>query len=289
MYPATANEIIVDLYIVDSKGERRTVPFVHRIEMRGPKGEIVRFRSVFDDGAMVNMIDVKMWEKVKHHLTALASSSKVLRMANGQLVPSHGIWCGEVSVRGMAHAGAFEIFDSQGAWAVLFGKPLLWKFKMIHDYDTDEIMIKGKHVTMQNQYREPGGKLANLLAGLTCDIKQCLNKEFTPTSSPNLECPEVLKAQAMQRQTREEQVRWRADNGLPEKKMRAEQQLRKEIQIQRKKRRRRTKAVQGQPKEITCGENLGDDCKSPSRGVPAQIPCSEHNTEAETKFIKRSK
>ncbi|KAF8950516.1 hypothetical protein BDZ97DRAFT_1617781, partial [Flammula alnicola] len=101
VYLPVVNTTIVDLYIVGSES-KRSVPFVHGIELKGPQGEI---------------------------------------MADGRLVPSHGIWHGEVSVRGIAHVGTFEIFDSRGAWAVLFGKPLLQTFRMVHDYGVDEIMI----------------------------------------------------------------------------------------------------------------------------------------------------
>ena len=58
MYNKTKNSIVFDLYEVGSPREGGTsLPFVHRVELAGPKGEVVRFRSVFDDGALVNAID----------------------------------------------------------------------------------------------------------------------------------------------------------------------------------------------------------------------------------------
>lgn len=40
-------------------------PFVHGVKLHGPKGEIVRIKGVFDDGAMINAIDSGIFEKIK--------------------------------------------------------------------------------------------------------------------------------------------------------------------------------------------------------------------------------
>ena len=63
-------------------------------------------------------------------------------MANGTLVPSMGTWKGIVIVWNTCAEGAFEIFPSGGAWEMLFGKPMLHTFKGIHNYKTDEVMLK---------------------------------------------------------------------------------------------------------------------------------------------------
>ena len=39
--------------------------------------------------------------------------------------------------------GTFEIFPSNGAWAALFGKPLLKVFSASHKYTGDTITLKG--------------------------------------------------------------------------------------------------------------------------------------------------
>ena len=66
---------------------------------------------------MVNTVDLKSLQQVKHHLNSLAKSDQILHMADGQLVPSAGIWNGEVTVGNTTHGGTFEVFDSNGAWA----------------------------------------------------------------------------------------------------------------------------------------------------------------------------
>ena len=145
MYNVERNKIISDLYSVGSQRERKegetSIPFVYGVELSGPKGEIVRFRSVFDDGALANAIDERMYLTSKNRLSTLESSSRILKMADGRLVPSLGMWKGQVTVKGVSRHGAFEVLNSNGAWALLFGKPLLETFSAVHDYSTDTIRL----------------------------------------------------------------------------------------------------------------------------------------------------
>jgi hypothetical protein len=179
MYSRADNNSVFDLYEVGSLREGETsLPFVHRVELSGPKGEIVRFRSVFDDGALVNAIDEKMYLMSKGRLTALTPSGKILRMADGRRVPSIGVWRGKVTVQGVHREGAFEVFNSNGAWAMLFGKPLLKTFNAIHDYTEDTISIPQKEgakwTVLMNQFASTQGVAGKLLANLTVDIKQLI-------------------------------------------------------------------------------------------------------------------
>ena len=185
MYFASDNKqvFVSDLYNVGSLREengrkKESVPFVHDMELAGPKGENVRFRAVFDDGAMVNAIDEKMFELSKNRLTALEPSQMFLRMADGRLVPSRGIWRGKVTIKGVSVEGGFEVFGSNKAWAVLVGKPLLEKMKAIHDYGSDKVTIPRDgttHIILENQFSKTLGPAGSLLANLTIDIKQRTN------------------------------------------------------------------------------------------------------------------
>ena len=66
MYNKAENTIVFDLYKVGSLREGETsLPFVHGVELAGPKGKAVRFQSVFDDGALVNAIDEVLYLKLK--------------------------------------------------------------------------------------------------------------------------------------------------------------------------------------------------------------------------------
>jgi hypothetical protein len=159
----------------DSGSGERSVPFVHALALMGPKGEVVRMRSVFDDGAMVNAIDRNVYTKVRSRLAQLSRSVRVLRMADGRLVPSIGTWTGVVDLSGVKRVGSFEVFESGGAWAVLFGKPLLQIFSAVHDYGTDIVwfpsIFSENWNVLTNQFLTNSG-ITGKLVGLTTDIKQ---------------------------------------------------------------------------------------------------------------------
>jgi hypothetical protein len=179
MYTKAEYNNIFDLYEVGGlRNEETSLPFVHGVELAGPQGEIVRFRSVFDDGALVNAIDETMYLTSKGRLTALTPSGKIPRMADGRRVPSIGLWSGRVTVGGVHRDGIFEVFNSNGAWAMLFGKPLLKAFNAIHDYTEDTIRILQTGGTewtvLTNQFTNTRGVAGKLLANLTVDIKQLI-------------------------------------------------------------------------------------------------------------------
>ena len=188
-YSELNNTNVFELYKVGSPQEKEvSAPFVHGVELSGPKGEIVRFRSVFDDGALVNAIDEILYRTLKNRLTALTPSERILRVADGRLVPSVGVWKGTVTVKGIKHEGSFEIFNSNGAWAMLFGKPLLKTFNAVHDYSEDTIRIPRKGRTewevLTNQFSHAHGVAGKLLANLTVDIKQLIKIPQPVTTTP---------------------------------------------------------------------------------------------------------
>ncbi|KAF8240926.1 hypothetical protein L208DRAFT_1230714 [Tricholoma matsutake] len=159
MYTTQAESHIVDLYCMESNDdETRTTLFQYTVKLHGPQGEIMRLNSTFDDGAMVNAVDLWTFRTVKHCLEMLGKSNCIMHMADGRLVPSAGTWTGSVTAADVSHRGTFEVFDSNGAWSVLFGKPLLKKFKAVHDYDLDIIRIPkdGNWVMLQNQHKLEG-------------------------------------------------------------------------------------------------------------------------------------
>jgi hypothetical protein len=63
---------LAEIYTVSTESGQHLLeesdPFVHEVELHGPKGEIVRFRGVFDDGATINAIDEKLFAMIKHRL-----------------------------------------------------------------------------------------------------------------------------------------------------------------------------------------------------------------------------
>jgi hypothetical protein len=62
-----------DLYAVRGSGavsenEPAERPFMHEVQLLGPKGEIVRVHVVFDDGTMICTMCAQIYKKVKHQL-----------------------------------------------------------------------------------------------------------------------------------------------------------------------------------------------------------------------------
>jgi hypothetical protein len=136
-----------DLYAVGGSGaasedgmtER---PFVHEVQLLGPKGEIVRVRVVFNDGAMICTMCSHIYKKVKHRLQGWKPSKRVLHMANGTLVKSQATWTGKVRLGSIQAEGTIEVFNSSGGWSFLFRKPMLRVFKANHDYEQDTIQVR---------------------------------------------------------------------------------------------------------------------------------------------------
>lgn len=151
-----------DLYSVSSApstpqpASPPSAPFIHRVQLAGPNGELVRIKILVDDGAMVGVMCAALWERVRHRLGDLQPSSRRLRMANGAVEPSRGRWVGDIVWEGVRRRGAFEVFPSGGAWSFLFGKLLLHQFGAIHNYRAmpDTIAIQGEEgdVLVSNQF-----------------------------------------------------------------------------------------------------------------------------------------
>ena len=90
------------------------VPFEKEIMLVGVDKGLVGIRATFDDGAMVNIIDTKIFGLIKDLISPWRKSPKVLRMANGILIPLEGTWTRTIVVGGIRAEGSFEIFPSHG-------------------------------------------------------------------------------------------------------------------------------------------------------------------------------
>ncbi|KAK1221910.1 hypothetical protein PQX77_015269 [Marasmius sp. AFHP31] len=102
---------------------------------------------VKDDGAMVVGLSTKVYGAVKDRISGWGQSRMWMRMADGALVPGVANWEGTVRVKGLEMKTTVEVFDSGGQWDLLVGKPLLEKFKAVHDYAKGELVLKkGKEV-----------------------------------------------------------------------------------------------------------------------------------------------
>jgi hypothetical protein len=174
---------IIDLYSVDHpKITKRTtmeeeVPFLHNIEILGPNGEINRVRALSNGGAMVGAMCTSIFHKVQHRMGNSEPSKRLLRMANGAIEPSKRWWEGPIRLGNVIVQGQFEVFNSGGGWGFLFGKPLLWLFNTIHNYDTDTVTVRDPNTkvttVLYNQLHLPITEAADKQGiSLTLDVKQ---------------------------------------------------------------------------------------------------------------------
>jgi hypothetical protein len=171
---------IIDLYMVghvttteQQVEAKEIVPFLHQVLLEGLRGEIVRVRALFNNGAMVGAMCVSVFDKVKHRLHNWSQSKRPLDMANGNIVNLLAKWSGMIEIKGIRAKGEFEVFNSGGGWGFLFGKPMLQAFRAIHEYETDTIHILDQQwgITLFNQIMDTPSKKANL----TLDNKQWEN------------------------------------------------------------------------------------------------------------------
>ncbi|KAG2052990.1 hypothetical protein BDR06DRAFT_886851, partial [Suillus hirtellus] len=117
------------------------MPFIMQAILYGPGTKTSCFQANVDDGAMVNILDLRTFMKASQNLRKLIPSKQILRMANGSEVPSHRIWVGTFQWNKAKVRTSFEVFDSGGIWNMLIGKPLLEQLQATHDYATDTITL----------------------------------------------------------------------------------------------------------------------------------------------------
>jgi hypothetical protein len=138
-----------EVYTVGARrvGDKVVVPFVHSVQLEGLGKRLVLLRATFDDAAMVNVIDSVLFATIKEQLVEATASTRVLRMANGILVPFRGAWTGCIVIGDAKAEGTFEVFPSGGAWEMLFGKPMLRAFDASHEYVMDTVTLKSEGVS----------------------------------------------------------------------------------------------------------------------------------------------
>jgi len=142
------NSLLIDLYAVGDDNtmwgtlRQKGVPFVHWVILHRPQGEKVRVKSLFNGGTVVAAMCASVFKKNQHRLHRQTKlSNRCLCMANGSIMHLQVVWKGILELGGIQADGEFEVFDSGGSWDFQFGKPLLHRFKALHDFDTDTVTI----------------------------------------------------------------------------------------------------------------------------------------------------
>lgn len=224
MFTLEESQYIFDLYHVgvDDTEKQREVPFVQQVRLGGMENREVQVLCVVDDGAMVNAIDETVFRDMGGWLGPTKASKKVLRMADGRLSPSVGVWEGLVKIGGAEECGAFEVFDSHGAWSMLFGKPLLKAFDAVHVYNPDTLVVPvgDSQVALPNLYFETASPFAPSTL-----VDESVSSSIAPAApvveGDGLAVPSIagpVTSDGLGRRSREEREAWRTSVGLPAKK-----------------------------------------------------------------------
>ncbi|KAG2117383.1 uncharacterized protein F5147DRAFT_567495, partial [Suillus discolor] len=106
---------IADLYAVSDNDDPdhtpKSSPFVTQIILYGLGTKTSCFHANVDNGAMINAIDLKTFHKALWNLKQLMKSTRILQMANGNEVPSQGVWTGTFQWNKVKVCASFEVFD----------------------------------------------------------------------------------------------------------------------------------------------------------------------------------
>ena len=96
---------------------------------------------------MKNTMCTTKWQAQRHRLSELHPSRVTLSMADNRQIASKGTWTGTIDVAGTAMTQSCEVFEPNGAFQVILGKPWLRSVQAVHRYDTDEITIQAQGLT----------------------------------------------------------------------------------------------------------------------------------------------
>ncbi|KAH7880773.1 uncharacterized protein C8R40DRAFT_1032882, partial [Lentinula edodes] len=139
----TNDDDIIDIFSIESDVSCSSIPKVVSITLKDSEGRAEEVEvALMDGGAMVAGLDERLYERVKDQISGWEPSTKRLRMANGTVIRAKVQWRGKVLFQGSEVDGILQVFNSGGSWDVLFGKPLLQAFGVVHDFGNDSVVIK---------------------------------------------------------------------------------------------------------------------------------------------------
>lgn len=147
----TTDNVITDIYSLCVTGQltmsKASTPFLMVTSLQGPQEEWVCFLATIDNGAMINAFDATMYQNTANRLMKLSPSQRTLRMADGSLVPSLGVWSGTFKWGLICCTTIFKVFPSGGLWKMLIVKTLLEQLNAIQNYRMDSIIITAGNAT----------------------------------------------------------------------------------------------------------------------------------------------
>lgn len=139
-YDPSMRRLILSTFASQRNMPGVATPFKTEIEIGNP-GKTIPLTAIVDDGAMVNVIDTTAWGRWGKKLTRLTSSPLTLHMANNKRISSRGRWTGMVTVEGRTVEQHFEVYETNGSFEILLGKPWLIATNANHTYQDDMITL----------------------------------------------------------------------------------------------------------------------------------------------------
>ncbi|KAJ7863202.1 hypothetical protein B0H13DRAFT_1638305, partial [Mycena leptocephala] len=97
--------------------------------------------ALVDGGASRNIMDITFYRGIEEKLGVLWDGAD-LRSAGGYRLPTLGAWRGIVDAEGAKTMAHWEIVDLKGAVEMILGRSWLRDLGAVHDYGSDEIMVR---------------------------------------------------------------------------------------------------------------------------------------------------
>ncbi len=147
--------ILVDMYLVDGNAARDTISFQHSITLGDELGQSVDVMATWDDRCMICAMSIQVFERICNNIGGWSQSRRRLHMADGAIVTPIRCWNGTLIVGAQKQRVAVEVFESDGGWELLLGKPAMTSFGMIHNYSVDIIWLRrlnGEEICLSNQH-----------------------------------------------------------------------------------------------------------------------------------------
>lgn len=162
-YPYVNEQTVTDLHVVSEPRSQTAESklFVIQVILYGPGAMTSCFQANIDDGAMVNVINLKTFKKAIKHLRKFTHLTHILHMADASEVKSQGLWTGTFQWSKVKIRTSFEVINSKEDWSMLIGKSLLEQLGAMHDYTTDTIIIPNtpKPIIIHNILNTPAAPI----------------------------------------------------------------------------------------------------------------------------------
>ncbi|KAJ7130711.1 hypothetical protein C8R46DRAFT_924742, partial [Mycena filopes] len=114
---------------------------LQKVSLITANNSVIQATALIDGGACRNIMDTAFHRGVAEELGALREGAD-MRSAGGYRLPTLGAWRGVVEAGGAKKMAHVEIVDLKGAVELILGRSWLRDVGAIHDYASDEIVVR---------------------------------------------------------------------------------------------------------------------------------------------------